>query len=132
MRVVLWLSILVLVSCAERPNATGPNVIDVPRAAKAPPVDAGPTVEDDARRLMLEGRELAKQKAYPEAIAKFEASMKKVPNVELYYDIGSAYEALGQNHKAAEIYEIYVAKGELSHMDRMSMELRIKQLRVVE
>ncbi len=107
-------------------------MIEVPQAGKAPPVDAAPTEADEARRLMLEGRQLVQERAFAEAITKFEASMKKVPNVELYYDIGSAYEQLGERQKAADTYEIYVAKGDLSHMDKMTMELRIKQLRVAE
>ena len=123
---------LVVGACADRSNASGPNVIDVPRADKAPPIDAGTTDQDEARRLMVEGRQLVAKKAYAEAIPKFEASMKKVWNAQLLYDIGSCYEAMGEHHKAADTYEMYVAKGDLSHIDRMSMELRIKQLRVVE
>jgi hypothetical protein len=35
---------------------------------------------------------------------------------------------MGRKHEAADVYEKYL-QGDLSHMDRMTMELRIKQLR---
>jgi len=121
--------ILSLASCAaERPQAKT-NVIDVPQGAAGDASPSPPTDADEARRLRQEGRQLLEQTAYPEAIAKLEASMKKAPNPELLYDIGRAYELMGKRTEAADTYELYVSKGDLSHMDRMSMELRIKQLR---
>jgi hypothetical protein len=100
-----------------------------PSPAKPKPANVVESEKLDGARLVEEGRELASRGAHAEAIRKFEASMKAVANPALLYDIGRSYELLGKKQEAAETYEKCVFSNDLSHTDKMSMELRIKLLR---
>ena len=81
-----------------------------------------------ADKLVAEGRVYAQRGEYPAALNRFETAYRISPGDELLYDIGRTLELMGRKREAADVYEKSL-QGELSHADRMSMELRIKELR---
>lgn len=83
---------------------------------------------DVAERLVAEGRVHAARGDYPAALNRFETAYRIAPSDDVLYDLGRTLELMGRHHEAAAVYE-KSHQGDLSHMDRMTMELRIKQLR---
>lgn len=83
---------------------------------------------DAADRLVAEGRAYAERGEYPAALNRFETAYRIAGSDGVLYDIGRTLELMGRRGEAAEVYE-KLLQGDLSHMDRMTMELRIKQLR---
>ncbi len=140
---------LLVVAAACGPSAPEPArpggavVVDVQKVAaptQSPDTtdaDAGPPGpraprpgdEDLAKRLFNEGTVHYARGEYELAIERFRAAYLVTPKPDLLYDIGRALEKMGRNEDAAEVYEQYMHAGDLSYMDKMSMELRIKQLR---
>jgi tetratricopeptide (TPR) repeat protein len=135
----LSLLFAVLEACAPGSSAPPAAVVDVKPvpSARAMPVvpdaDAGARAVvlppmDAAQRLASEGRAYAARGEYAAALNQLEAAYRISPSDDLLYDIGSTLEAMGRRAEAASVYEKFL-QSDLSHMDRMSMELRIKQLR---
>ena len=127
-------------ACSPGPSGSArPAVVDVtpvPSARAEPGVaesDAGarrialPGV-DAAQSLIAEGRAYAERGEYPAALNRFETAYRISPSDRVLYDIGRTLELMGRRGEAAEVYEKYL-QSDLSHMDRMTMELRIKELR---
>jgi len=92
-----------------------------PRRVSLPPMQA-------ADRLFAEGRAYAQAGQHAAALDRFESAYRIAPSDEILYGIGHSLESLGRRGEAAAIYERYL-HGDLSAIDRMSMELRIQQLR---
>lgn len=134
------LLLLVLVGCA-RAAATGdtPATLDVKPVASARPIEVSGSDAGDGRRraipafeaadrLVAEARALSARGEYAPALERFEAAFRMAPNDDVLYEVGRTLELLGRNREAAETYE-KLLQGDLSPTDRMSMELRIRQLR---
>ena len=127
-------------ACSPGASGSAPvatvDVKPVPSSRSAAPpaeVEAGarPTVlpaMDAAERLVAEGRAYAERAEYPAALNRFETAYRISPSDRVLYHIGQTLELMGRRGEAAEVYEKYL-QSDLSHMDRMTMELRIKQLR---
>lgn len=81
-----------------------------------------------AERLLAEGHAYARRGEHAAALNRFETAYRISPSDEILYAIGHTLEDMGRRGEAAEVFE-KLLQGDLSHMDRMSMELRIKQLR---
>ena len=132
------LLVCALASCspaASPPTAAVVDVKLVPRldAEVADEIDAGPRPlrlppMQAADRLFAEGRAYAQAGQHAAALDRFENAYRISPSDEILYWIGQSLENLGRRGEAAEVYEKYL-QSDLSHIDRMSMELRIKQLR---
>jgi tetratricopeptide (TPR) repeat protein len=128
----------VVLACGAGSRAPGPSVVDVgatPDAgavvvddARARPT-ARRTKEEEARELFALGRKAYADGDYAGALRLFTDAQHAAARPEVLYDIGSCLEKMGRREEAAAIYEDYVRSGNLSHIDRMSMELRIEQLR---
>jgi len=90
--------------------------------------NASPKDIAEARRLFQEGKVFFDRADYPHALERFVEAQHLVPRPATLYDIGRTLELMSRTTEAADVYELYL-RTDLSHMDRMSMELRIKQLR---
>jgi tetratricopeptide (TPR) repeat protein len=108
------------------PASRNPSVAPGDGAGEAPSGTSKDIVE--ARRLFQEGKAFFDRGDYPQALDRFVAAQHFAPQPAMLYDIGRTLELMGRNGEAADVYEHYL-QTDLSHMDRMSMELRIKQLR---
>ena len=133
--VVLLVCALACSPAAAPPGVAVMDVKLVPRsdAGVADETDAGPKPlrlppMQAADRLFAEGRAYAQAGQHAAALDRFENAYRISPSDEVLYWIGQSLENLGRRGEAAEVYEKYL-QGDLSHIDRMSMELRIKQLR---
>lgn len=103
------------------------DVHSVPDAGSPPAVP--PDQPREARPLFEQARAAFQAGDYVGAAKLFRQAYTASGKAELLYDVGSALEHAGQRAEAANAYEEYLQRGDLSHMDRMSMELRIKLLR---
>lgn len=137
----LGLSLLLCAAaaCSPGPSQAPPPVVDVRPVAAARGstvvaeggAEARPTTlppMDAAERLVAEGRVNLDHGDYPAALNRFETAYRISPSEDVLYDIGRTLERMGRRREAAEVYEKSL-QGDLSQMDRMTMELRIKQLR---
>jgi tetratricopeptide (TPR) repeat protein len=132
--------LLLVAACAPaRPPAAAAVVEVKPVAASAetlPEPDGSPGFRAGvllppmaaAERLFAEGRAYAERGEDAAALDRFETSYRIAPNDAALYGIGQTLERMGRRGEAAEVYEKYL-QTDLSPMDRMSMELRIQQLR---
>ena len=132
---------LLLLLCACSPNAAASPTAAVVDVKSVPVPDAGIAAEvvagprrlslppmQASDRLFAEGRAYAQAGQDAAALDRFENAYRIAPSDEILYAIGQSLENLGRRGEAAAIYERYL-QGDLSPTDRMSMELRIRQLR---
>ena len=134
-----WIGLLVLiVACSPAAGGAPSAVVEVrpvagSDAGGATDIEAGPRPVtlppmQAAERLLAEGRAYAQRGEHAAALNRFETAYRISPSDESLYSIGQTLEDMGRRGEAAEIYE-KLLQGDLSPMDRMSMELRIQQLR---
>ena len=130
--------LLLLLACSPAAAPPSAAVVDVKAIGRADggvadEVDAGPKQlrlppMQAADRLFAEGRAYAQAGQHAAALDRFENAYRISPSDEILYGIGQSLENLGRRGEAAEVYEKYL-QGDLSHTDRMSMEMRIRALR---
>jgi tetratricopeptide (TPR) repeat protein len=134
-RVALLLFTLMACAPAAAPPAAVVDVKPVAssRVGTVAEIDAGPRPTtlppiETADRLAAEGRAYAARGELAAALNRFETAYRISPSDDVLYEIGRTLELMGRRREAAEVYEKSL-QGDLSHMDRMSLELRIQQLR---
>lgn len=130
--------LLLLLACSPAAAPPTAAVVDVKAVSRADggvaeAADAGPEQLrlppiQAADRLFAEGRAYAQAGQQAAALDRFENAYRISPSDEILYWIGQSLENLGRRGEAAEVYEKYL-QGDLSHTDRMSMEMRIRELR---
>lgn len=134
---ILGLAALTLAACAPggaTPPASPVDVAPVPSAAPSADNEQSPDGRvrlpsmGAADKLTAEGRVYANRGEYPAALDRFENAYRISPSDEVLYEIGRALEHMGKRQQAANVYE-KLLQGDLSSADRMSMEVRIKELR---
>lgn len=125
--------LVVVVACGAQQTSSSPTVVDVNPAASRSALDvpdADAPRGSDAQELFRQGREAFANGDYEPAKKRFEAAFAADARPEILYDIGACLEKMGRREEAAATYERYLrADKDISHIDRMSMELRIEQLR---
>ena len=134
---ILGLAALTLAAFSPGESAPPASPVDVAPVQSATP-SAEPEPLPDGRvrlpsmgaadKLTAEGRVYANRGEYPAALDRFENAYRISPSDEVLYEIGHTLERMGKRQEAANVYE-KLLQGDLSSTDRMSMELRIKQLR---
>ncbi len=130
--------LLILLACSPGAAPPAAAMVDVKAVSRADggiaeEVDAGPEPVRlppmrAADRLFAEGRAYAQAGQHAAALDRFESAYRISPSDEILYWIGRSLENLGRRGEAAMIYERYL-QSELSPTDRMSMEMRIRELR---
>ena len=130
--------LLILLACSPAAASPTAAMVDVKAVSRADggiaeEVDAGPKPVrlppmQAADRLFAEGRAYAQAGQHAAALDRFENAYRISPSDEILYWIGRSLENLGRRGEAAMIYERYL-QSELSPTDRMSMEMRIRELR---
>jgi tetratricopeptide (TPR) repeat protein len=96
------------------------------------PADAQETAVDPAKARALElfeqSKELYRQGDFQGAAALLEEAHATFPAPVLVYNLARAYEGMGEQHKAADAYERYLA-AEPNAPDRGGIEHRVRTLR---
>ena len=132
------LAALILAACAPAESTPPVSPVDVAPVQSARANPSEPEQLPDGRvrlppmgaadKLTSEGRVYAEHGDYPAALNRFENAYRISPSDEVLYEIGHTLERMGKRQEAANVYE-KLLQGDLSSTDRMSMEMRIKQLR---
>ncbi|HLK91406.1 MAG TPA: tetratricopeptide repeat protein [Polyangia bacterium] len=78
--------------------------------AAPPPGAAPPAVKQAAEAKLVAGVELLKAHSYREALARFEEGYALVPSPLIFYDIGLADRGLGDDARAFESFERFLAE----------------------
>lgn len=94
------------------------------------PVTATADKKAEAVALFKEGNRLRKADRFTEALEKYQAAYRLLPNFKINYNIALTLEKLGRNAKAAETYERFLAAGQGKSPAKMLRRAR-KKLKVL-
>jgi hypothetical protein len=90
-----------------------------PRARAAPPLTTEPpAAKQAAEAKLMAGVDLLKARNYREALARFEEAYALVPSPLIFYDIGLARRGLGDDPRALESFERFLAEAPEAPADK--------------